>query len=178
MFNYNWREHRQLLEWFLATAKGFGGLMGTPCREGNNCFSVCNFPVGTAAMSHQPLSCLTEKGDSPSETTGNGPPHLAHPNLGTFTPEELLQQMKELLIENHQLKGEPHLAPVFLVHSWRSSNPFVMRLVGELTPCSLSGSLGAEREQTLAFSKGNLFPLFTLGYRSDKKYILYPREMA
>ncbi|XP_036921817.1 optineurin isoform X4 [Sturnira hondurensis] len=58
----------------------------------------------TAAMSHQPLSCLTEKGDSPGETTGNGPPHLAHPNLGTFTPEELLQQMKELLIENHQLK--------------------------------------------------------------------------
>ncbi|XP_066243506.1 optineurin isoform X1 [Saccopteryx leptura] len=59
---------------------------------------------GTAAMSHQPLSCLTEKGDSPSETTGNGPPNLAHPNLDTFTPEELLQQMKELLTENHQLK--------------------------------------------------------------------------
>ncbi|XP_006751845.2 optineurin-like [Leptonychotes weddellii] len=55
-------------------------------------------------MSHQPLSCLTEKGDSPNETTGNGPPNLAHPNLDTFTPEELLQQMKELLIENHQLK--------------------------------------------------------------------------
>uniref|UniRef100_A0A2K6DR13 Optineurin n=1 Tax=Macaca nemestrina TaxID=9545 RepID=A0A2K6DR13_MACNE len=59
-------------------------------------------------MSHQPLSCLTEKGDSPSESTGNGPPHLAHPNLDTFTPEELLQQMKELLTENHQLKGKPH----------------------------------------------------------------------
>uniref|UniRef100_A0A2K5CYN2 Optineurin n=1 Tax=Aotus nancymaae TaxID=37293 RepID=A0A2K5CYN2_AOTNA len=66
-------------------------------------------------MSHQPLSCLTEKGDSPSESTGNGPPHLAHPNLDTFTPEELLQQMKELLTENHQLKetnqklfGVPH----------------------------------------------------------------------
>uniref|UniRef100_F6UWD8 Optineurin n=1 Tax=Equus caballus TaxID=9796 RepID=F6UWD8_HORSE len=55
-------------------------------------------------MSHQPLSCLTEKGDSPIETTGNGPPHLAHPSLDTFTPEELLQQMKELLTENHQLK--------------------------------------------------------------------------
>lgn len=55
-------------------------------------------------MSHQPLSCLTEKGDSPGETTGNGPPSLAHPNLDTFTPEELLQQMKELLAENHQLK--------------------------------------------------------------------------
>ncbi|XP_036857575.2 optineurin isoform X4 [Manis javanica] len=55
-------------------------------------------------MSHQPLSCLTEKGDSPNETTGNGPPNLTHPNLDTFTPEELLQQMKELLTENHQLK--------------------------------------------------------------------------
>ncbi|XP_039733330.1 optineurin isoform X2 [Pteropus medius] len=55
-------------------------------------------------MSHQPLSCLTEKGDSPNESTGNGPPNLAHPNLDTFTPEELLQQMKELLTENHQLK--------------------------------------------------------------------------
>lgn len=60
--------------------------------------------LGPSAMSHQPLSCLTEKGDSPSETTGNGPPNLAHPNLDTFTPEELLQQMKELLTENHQLK--------------------------------------------------------------------------
>ncbi|KAB1254099.1 Optineurin [Camelus dromedarius] len=58
----------------------------------------------TAAMSHQPLSWLTEKGDSPNKTTGNGPPNLAHPNLDTFTPHELLQQMRELLIENHQLK--------------------------------------------------------------------------
>lgn len=55
-------------------------------------------------MSHQPLGCLTEKGDSPSEITGNGPPNLAHPSLDTFTPEELLKQMKELLTENHQLK--------------------------------------------------------------------------
>ncbi|XP_040823888.1 optineurin isoform X3 [Ochotona curzoniae] len=55
-------------------------------------------------MSHQPLSSLTKKGESPNETTGNGPPHLAHPNLDAFTPEELLQQMKELLVENHQLK--------------------------------------------------------------------------
>ncbi|XP_048223423.1 optineurin isoform X1 [Perognathus longimembris pacificus] len=55
-------------------------------------------------MSHQSWGCLSEKGDSPSETPGNGPPHLAHPSLDTFTPEELLQQMKELLAENHQLK--------------------------------------------------------------------------
>ncbi|XP_075826559.1 optineurin isoform X2 [Microtus pennsylvanicus] len=55
-------------------------------------------------MSHQPLSCLTEKGDSPCETPGNGPPGMVHPSLDTFTPEELVQQMKELLVENHQLK--------------------------------------------------------------------------
>lgn len=57
-------------------------------------------------MSQQPPSCLPEKGDSPKEATGNGPPDPAHPSLDTFTPEELLQQMKELLTENHQLKGD------------------------------------------------------------------------
>lgn len=55
-------------------------------------------------MSHQPLSCLTEKGDSPCEAPGNGPPNMVHRSLDTYTPEELLQQMKELLVENHQLK--------------------------------------------------------------------------
>lgn len=60
--------------------------------------------AGPVTMSHQPLSCLTEKGDSPCETPGNGPSNMVHPSLDTFTPEELLQQMKELLVENHQLK--------------------------------------------------------------------------
>ncbi|XP_004409181.1 PREDICTED: optineurin isoform X2 [Odobenus rosmarus divergens] len=78
--------------------------MGTHCSGKTSLSSVCDVSLGPAAMSHQPLSCLTEKGDSPNETTGNGPPNLAHPNLDTFTPEELLQQMKELLTENHQLK--------------------------------------------------------------------------
>lgn len=104
----------QLLEYSLAIAHGFVGLSGTRCRGRTALFSTCDVSVGPAAMSHQPLSCLTEKGDSPNETTGNGPPNLAHPNLDTFTPEELLQQMKELLIENHQLKGEQPRAPTFL----------------------------------------------------------------
>lgn len=60
--------------------------------------------AGPVIMSHQPLSCLTEKGDSSCETPGNGPSNMVHPSLDTFTPEELLQQMKELLVENHQLK--------------------------------------------------------------------------
>lgn len=89
---------------------------GDPMQKEMVIFSVCDFSIGTATMSHQPLSCLTEKGDSPSETTGNGPPNLAHPNLDTFTPHELLQQMRELLIENHQLKGKQHLAPCFSIH--------------------------------------------------------------
>lgn len=55
-------------------------------------------------MSHQALNCLAEKGDSPRETPGNGPSNMVRPSLDTFTPEELLQQMKELLVENHQLK--------------------------------------------------------------------------
>ncbi|KFO34537.1 Optineurin [Fukomys damarensis] len=85
----------------------------TDCEDENVCLEL--WPVirkvflsasivGTAAMSRQAFGCLPEKGDSRRETTGNGPPSLAHPALDTFTPEELLQQMKELLAENHQLK--------------------------------------------------------------------------
>ncbi|XP_068962766.1 optineurin-like isoform X1 [Petaurus breviceps papuanus] len=55
-------------------------------------------------MSRQPVSDTTENGDCPKGSTGNGPQNLAHPDLDTFTPEEMLKQMKELLIENHQLK--------------------------------------------------------------------------
>lgn len=127
-------ESRQLLEYILAIANGFGDFMWNPCRGRTAIFSVCNFSIGSVAMSHQPLNCLTEKGDSPNETAGNGPPNLAHPTLDTFTPEELLRQMKELLMENRLLKGKQHLAPVFL-HSPRTFLniiPFVIRLVGEL----------------------------------------------
>ncbi|XP_037702147.1 optineurin isoform X2 [Choloepus didactylus] len=53
-------------------------------------------------MSQQPLNCRTEKGDSPNKSPGNGSPSQAVSKLDT--PEELLQQMKELLTENHQLK--------------------------------------------------------------------------
>ncbi|XP_039769815.1 optineurin isoform X2 [Ornithorhynchus anatinus] len=56
-------------------------------------------------MSSQPLSHPAGNGECPKPITGNGPHNLVHPNLETFTPEEMLQQMKELLIENHQLKA-------------------------------------------------------------------------
>lgn len=60
--------------------------------------------AGPVTMSHQALNCLAEKGDSPREAPGNGPSNMVRPSLDTFTPDELLQQMKELLVENHQLK--------------------------------------------------------------------------
>nr|XP_020855388.1 optineurin isoform X2 [Phascolarctos cinereus] len=60
--------------------------------------------AGAATMSRQPMSDTAENGDCSKESTGNGPQNLAHPDLETFTPEEMLKQMKELLIENHQLK--------------------------------------------------------------------------
>ena len=106
-------------------------------------FSGCDISIGPTAMSHQPLSCLTAKGDSSNETTGNGPPNLAHPNLDTFTPEELLQQMKELLTENHQLKGEQHLAPMFLHSPWALVNEIFLQkglLLHSLLSVSLAGA--------------------------------------
>ncbi|XP_072509402.1 optineurin isoform X2 [Notamacropus eugenii] len=57
----------------------------------------------TGTMSRQ-LSDAAENGDCSKGSTGNGPQNLAPPDLDTFTPEEMLKQMKELLIENHQLK--------------------------------------------------------------------------
>ncbi|XP_001368298.3 optineurin isoform X2 [Monodelphis domestica] len=59
---------------------------------------------GSTTMSHQPLGDSAENGECSKGSTGNGPQNLAHPDLDTFTPEEMLKQMKELLIENHQLK--------------------------------------------------------------------------
>ncbi|EMP38849.1 Optineurin, partial [Chelonia mydas] len=50
-----------------------------------------------------------ENGECHKNETGNGPHNLASPTLGTYTPEEMVQQMKELITENNELKGNgPH----------------------------------------------------------------------
>ena len=36
----------------------------------------------------------------------NGTDSMAAPALSTYTPEEMVQQMKELITENNELKGE------------------------------------------------------------------------
>ncbi|XP_075782136.1 optineurin isoform X2 [Pelodiscus sinensis] len=55
-------------------------------------------------MSNKPLSRLAENGECHKSETGNGPHNLSSPTLGTFTPEEMVQQMKELITENNELK--------------------------------------------------------------------------
>ncbi|XP_050792854.1 optineurin isoform X4 [Gopherus flavomarginatus] len=55
-------------------------------------------------MSSKPLRRPAENGECHKSETGNGPHNLASPMLGTFTPEEMVQQMKELITENNELK--------------------------------------------------------------------------
>ncbi|XP_074873985.1 optineurin isoform X2 [Carettochelys insculpta] len=55
-------------------------------------------------MSNKPLSCPAENGECHKSEMGNGLHSLASPSLGTCTPEEMLQQMKELITENNELK--------------------------------------------------------------------------
>ncbi|XP_067393400.1 optineurin isoform X3 [Emydura macquarii macquarii] len=56
-------------------------------------------------MSSKPLSHPAENGECNKKETGNGPHNLASPTLGTYTPEEMVQQMKELITENNELKA-------------------------------------------------------------------------
>ncbi|XP_065409367.1 optineurin isoform X3 [Chrysemys picta bellii] len=55
-------------------------------------------------MSSKPLRRPAENGECHKSETGNGPHNLASPTLGTYTPEEMVQQMKELITENNELK--------------------------------------------------------------------------
>lgn len=57
-------------------------------------------------MSKKPFNCLTENGECKKEEVENGHPHLSPPALGAYTVEEMVQQMKELITENNELKGE------------------------------------------------------------------------
>ncbi|XP_043408761.1 optineurin isoform X4 [Chelonia mydas] len=60
--------------------------------------------IVTAVMSSKPLRRPAENGECHKSETGNGPHNLASPTLGTYTPEEMVQQMKELITENNELK--------------------------------------------------------------------------
>lgn len=47
-----------------------------------------------------------ENGEHSKSKMENGVDSVAAPALNTYTPEEMVQQMKELITENNELKGE------------------------------------------------------------------------
>ncbi|XP_025975060.1 optineurin isoform X1 [Dromaius novaehollandiae] len=55
-------------------------------------------------MSGKLQSRPAENGEHPRRRMENGPDGAASPALSTYTPEEMVQQMKELITENNELK--------------------------------------------------------------------------
>lgn len=60
----------------------------------------------TAEMSSKPQIRPAENGEHCRSKMENGMDSVAPPTLSTYTPEEMVQQMKELITENNELKGE------------------------------------------------------------------------
>lgn len=58
------------------------------------------------AMSENSLSSATTNGDVRRNEVENGHPTHLLPALDTYTVEEMVRQMKELITENNELKGE------------------------------------------------------------------------
>ncbi|XP_068024352.1 optineurin isoform X2 [Melanerpes formicivorus] len=61
-------------------------------------------PVDTSEMSSKLKSCPAENGEHPRSKIENRTNSMAAPTLSTYTPEEMVQQMKELITENNELK--------------------------------------------------------------------------
>jgi len=57
-------------------------------------------------MSSKPQIRPAENGEHCRSKMENGMDSVAPPTLSTYTPEEMVQQMKELITENNELKGE------------------------------------------------------------------------
>ncbi|XP_074725888.1 optineurin isoform X3 [Strix uralensis] len=55
-------------------------------------------------MSSKLKSCPAENGEHPRSKMENRTDNMAAPTLSTYTPEEMVQQMKELITENNELK--------------------------------------------------------------------------
>ncbi|KAM6416444.1 optineurin isoform 4-T4 [Pluvialis apricaria] len=60
--------------------------------------------VGASEMSSKLKSRPAENGEHPGGKMENGTDSMAAPALSTYTPEEMVQQMKELITENNELK--------------------------------------------------------------------------
>lgn len=75
-------------------------------------FLFANLVVGASEMSSKLKSRPAENGEHPGSKMENGTDSTAAPALSTYTPEEMVQQMKELITENNELKGECAREPV------------------------------------------------------------------
>ncbi|XP_061875947.1 optineurin isoform X2 [Colius striatus] len=60
--------------------------------------------VDTSEMSNKLKSRPAENGEHPRDKTENGRDSVAGPAFSTYTAEEVVQQMKELIAENNELK--------------------------------------------------------------------------
>lgn len=69
-------------------------------------FLFANLVVDASEMSSKLMSCPAENGEHPRSKMENRMDSMAAPALSTYTPEEMVQQMKELITENNELKGE------------------------------------------------------------------------
>nr|XP_009921898.1 PREDICTED: optineurin isoform X2 [Haliaeetus albicilla] len=67
-------------------------------------FLFANLVVDASEMSSKLKSRSAENGEHPRSKMENGTDSMAAPALSTYTPEEMVQQMKELITENNDLK--------------------------------------------------------------------------
>lgn len=69
-------------------------------------FLLVNLVIAASEMSSKLKGRPAENGEHSKSEMENGVDSMAAPALNTYTPEEMLQQMKELITENNELKGE------------------------------------------------------------------------
>lgn len=69
-------------------------------------FLLANLVTAASEMSSKLKGGPAENGEHSKSKMENGVDSMAPPALNTYTPEEMVQQMKELITENNELKGE------------------------------------------------------------------------
>lgn len=74
-------------------------------RARNQSFVFANLVLDSSEMSSKSKSHPAENGEHPRSKMENGTDSTAASALSTYTPEEMVQQMKELITENNELKG-------------------------------------------------------------------------
>lgn len=69
-------------------------------------FLLAKLVAAASEMSSKLKGRPAENGEHSESKMENGVDSTAAPALNTYTPEEMVQQMKELITENNELKGE------------------------------------------------------------------------